>query len=200
MVFNRCEDQPLVSVPNRINLQMCVYVFLVERWTSKIIAIGIESIGFVFIAHVRISSFADRSFQVPVGPIIQPCPVARLGYNVANLQHVIPIIVDPEIVELPVVQLKYDFGPHDESAVHWLNVLNSNLKDRTILKREKRAKASLPVPSDDYSTVGVLRVLSIIGRIMVWSSVLTRSRKCVGQVYIAVDLIGRRAVVYTRLR
>lgn len=103
-------------------------------------------------------------------------------------------------MKLPVEQLKYDFGPHDESAVHWSNVFNCNLNDRSTLKLEKRAKASLSVPSDYNSTVGVLRVLSVIGRINVRGSVVTRARKCVGQIYIAVDLIGRRAVVYTRLR
>lgn len=118
----------------------------------------------------------------------------------AHLQHVIPIIVDPKVVEFPVEQLKYDFGPHNESPIHWPNVFNCNLNDRTTLKLEKRAKASLAVPSDYFSTMGVLRVLSIIWWIKVRGSVVTRARKCVGQVYIAVNFIGRRAVVYTRLR
>ena len=118
----------------------------------------------------------------------------------ANLQHVVPIIIDPEVVVFPVEQLKYDFGPHNESAINWPDVLNSNLNDRTALEYKKRATASLPVPSDYSSTVAVFGVSSEIGRINVRGSVVTRARKCVGQVYIAVNFIGRRAVVYTRLR
>lgn len=103
-------------------------------------------------------------------------------------------------MDLPVEQLEYDFGPHNESAIHWPNVFDCNLHDRSTLKLEKRTKTSLPVPSDYDSTMGVLGVLSEIGRIMVRGSVMTRARKCVGQVDIAVNFIGRRAVVYTRLR
>lgn len=103
-------------------------------------------------------------------------------------------------MKLPVEHLEYDFGPHNESAIDWPDVLHSNLNDRSALVFKKRAKASLPVPSDHSSTMGVLRVPSVIGRIDVHGSVVTRARKCVGEVYIAVNFIGRRAVVDTRLR
>ena len=71
IVFTKYEGQPLITVLNRINLQMCVHVFLVEIWTSKVIAIGIKFHRVVVIAHIWISSFTDCSFPIPVGPVSQ---------------------------------------------------------------------------------------------------------------------------------
>ena len=83
--------------------------------------------------------------------------------KVANLRHVVSIVVDPKIVELPVEHLEYDFSPHNESAIPWPDVLKSNVNDLSALEIKKRAKASLPVPSNYFSTMGVLGVLSVIG-------------------------------------
>ena len=66
-------------------------------------------------------------------------------------------------MKLPVVHLEYDFGSHNESSIGWPDVLKSDIDDLSALEFKERAKTSLPVPSDHFSTMGVLGVLSVIG-------------------------------------
>ena len=116
------KTSPSITMLHRIYLQVCVHISLVEWWASKEITIGIKVHGVVFIAHIWISSFTDCSFPIPVVPVSQHNLVAMLWQEVTNLQHVIPIIVDPEVVELPVKHLKHNLSSHDKSTVKWPNV------------------------------------------------------------------------------